>query len=125
MVYIVFLLIIIFTLFVFVYFDWDGGTFVVISIIMCIAFMLWNNKINVTPEIDAQRALKQIADEMPATTKVPMADGCVLYHYYGNGRSNLYTTKFVRCENSEVTTEKKYSCGKNITCTEQNVVKDN
>lgn len=74
--------------------------------------------------IDAENA----ENNKPVTTKQPMSDGCFLYYHYGNGRKQAYTTKFVKCENAVVTTERQYSCGTGKTpktCTENVVTQDN
>ena len=99
----------------------------ILTVLVIIAFSLWNHFYNVTPEVHVERVRVEAQDNAPITIKTPLVDGCTIYYYYGYGRKENYTTKFVRCQNAETTTELKYSCGTSKstrTCTDQIITKD-
>lgn len=128
MEYFVLLIIIVILIFLSEYFYWEKGSLFFILIIVGLVFSVWNHEFNLTPAEKLARDWKEAEEIAPVTTKVPMIDGCTLYYHFGNGRLQSYTTKYVKCENATVTTEKKYSCGTPKaprTCTEEIVTKSN
>jgi hypothetical protein len=107
-------------------YEWSWqGTVLAIACLWVAFFFI--EKTLYTPAERAAYEAEKAEENRPVTSAVKLVDGCTLYYYYGNGRNNPYTTKFVRCDKAEVATERKYSCGTGKspkTCTEQIVTGD-
>ena len=95
--------------------SYEGTNLIFLFIIVSLGFLLYLFTYGFTEE---SRETLRIADEkqhmidrQPITSKTDMGNGCTLNYYYGNGQKYEYTAKFVRCENSKVDTELKYTCG--------------
>ena len=92
-----------------VQFDWDP-----IAWLACVGFVgliVYGAYYITRPEYLAERE----RDNAPFVKKTAVADGCVLYENFSNGRHHAPSTKFVRCPNSTTDTIEKKSCGKNCT----------
>lgn len=102
----------------------DGIESTSICAIPTFLFLVIMYNVGFTEESRITQNKQNIINAAPVTTKTELGDGCALYLNYANGIKNFYTTKFVRCERSDVVTDRDYSCGKGKTCTEQISTKD-
>ena len=96
-------------------FECDVSSTIIVCGFITVGFVIYLTTCGWTEESRMQLRIadqKQSAiDNAPVTTTKALGNGCTINYYYGNGVKSEYTTKFVRCEKSDVETEHTWSCG--------------
>lgn len=92
--------------------DWTAGEFLTLAIIWTatVALLYFNEGI-FNDERRAQIMAERAVDEKPYLTTQPMGNGCTINYWYGYGRKQSYTTKFVYCPNATTQTTETWPCG--------------
>ena len=83
--------------------------FITTGFVIYLATCGWTEESRMQTRIADQK--QSAIDNTPVTTTKALGNGCTINYYYGNGVKSEYTTKFVRCEKSNVETEHTWSCG--------------
>lgn len=82
--------------------------FITTGFVIYLATCGWTEDYRMQTRIADQK--QSAIDNAPVTTTRALGNGCTINYYYGNGVKSEYTTKFVRCEKSDVETEHTWSC---------------